>query len=760
MKLILKRRNVAFSWFISYVFLVVLSISANLIAYINIENQIEQQTSNYTMEMLQGKKISIDSLHTHLRRISYELQENENIRKAAFSSDNSQYPNYNMIEICSELNQYISALDNVENIYIYFHNMDYCVGAFNANFSDNFFSVNVAENGIDYSLWIETVKKRHIDEFITFDLNEKKILYMQSICNFERFVPYATIVIEISSDKFLLPSSIEEYGDGFAILDKNNDVFIAKSKEKLDILTEITDKNEVDIGVSDYGNQIMIADKSDVNEWKYVFLVDKSVFQHSVDSARKKIIVWNFIGICFAIVFSLLSVHKNYKPLRRLVSLLVKKDIVSLEDMYDAEKIMTNILHENNVYNSYAKSMQNDAVKGAFLSRLLTEKIKIDNQKEILFSLGIDFKYKNYLVVLFYLDITSDMFFDDKNDDAAKAYQLAKATLINILNDLIDEQFVVEYCDVNGMLGCIVNFDNENEAEVFVGIIERLEEIMYNNFNISFGAGISNSSDNIYSFSYCYDEAMRCIEERCFNEGDIIKYSDINDEVGMMVGITAKSEEILINAIFACDVGTIKREIDNIFENVIVSGNNSFTDVKIILYDFIKIMTKIINENGNPERDANVISEMAKLIESINVHNGLSKTKTNLNEIIGNFCSKNMSTIKSKTEILINKAKTYIDENYSNCDLTVLSVAKQCGVSVPHLSSRFKKESGTGVLEYIVLKRIELAKEMLLNSNDTIEQISNSVGYENRRSFVRVFTQHTGVSPSRYRMLIMGSKEE
>lgn len=56
-----------------------------------------------------------------------------------------------------------------------------------------------------------------------------------------------------------------------------------------------------------------------------------------------------------------------------------------------------------------------------------------------------------------------------------------------------------------------------------------------------------------------------------------------------------------------------------------------------------------------------------------------------------------------------------------------------------------------GMLEYINKQRINLASELLLKTNYSVNTISDKVGYLNVNSFIRVFKKIMGTTPSKYR---------
>ena len=54
-------------------------------------------------------------------------------------------------------------------------------------------------------------------------------------------------------------------------------------------------------------------------------------------------------------------------------------------------------------------------------------------------------------------------------------------------------------------------------------------------------------------------------------------------------------------------------------------------------------------------------------------------------------------------------------------------------------------------MQYITAIRINTARELLKNTDYSIQEVSALSGYDNPLYFSRIFRRHTGYSPSRYR---------
>jgi len=106
----------------------------------------------------------------------------------------------------------------------------------------------------------------------------------------------------------------------------------------------------------------------------------------------------------------------------------------------------------------------------------------------------------------------------------------------------------------------------------------------------------------------------------------------------------------------------------------------------------------------------------------------------------------------------IQKAIIFIDEHFVE-NISLEQVASHVQLSPNYFSNLFKKTTGTSFIEYLTRLRVEKAKEILVNLNQTVYQVANAVGYHDARYFSRVFKSVCGKTPSKYRNSLIGSQE-
>ncbi len=95
------------------------------------------------------------------------------------------------------------------------------------------------------------------------------------------------------------------------------------------------------------------------------------------------------------------------------------------------------------------------------------------------------------------------------------------------------------------------------------------------------------------------------------------------------------------------------------------------------------------------------------------------------------------------------KIVQYIGQHYTK-DISLISVADALSLNPSYVSQLFKKESGITYTKYLSALRIDKAKELLLNTNLSLAQISEAVGFNDYFYFLKIFKKATGISPGKY----------
>ncbi len=153
---------------------------------------------------------------------------------------------------------------------------------------------------------------------------------------------------------------------------------------------------------------------------------------------------------------------------------------------------------------------------------------------------------------------------------------------------------------------------------------------------------------------------------------------------------------------------------------------------------------------AEPERFEKYLFEMIEARKSNRDHHTIlckSKMLMLLRLILKQF-DKSRSICSDSDEY--NEIKSYIDGNFDQI-ITLDDLEKQFCINKFTLMRKFKKTYGTNIICYYNSKRLEFAKNMLTDSNQTISEIAKSLNFTDIYTFSRFFKNQVGSSPSCYR---------
>ena len=98
------------------------------------------------------------------------------------------------------------------------------------------------------------------------------------------------------------------------------------------------------------------------------------------------------------------------------------------------------------------------------------------------------------------------------------------------------------------------------------------------------------------------------------------------------------------------------------------------------------------------------------------------------------------------------QAKYFIDNNFSN-NITLEDICKAGYISKYHLIRSFKKLYGKTPNQYLILVRINKAKELLRKDNSVLE-VCFAVGFDSPTTFAGLFKKLVGSSPRSFKKII------
>lgn len=166
-----------------------------------------------------------------------------------------------------------------------------------------------------------------------------------------------------------------------------------------------------------------------------------------------------------------------------------------------------------------------------------------------------------------------------------------------------------------------------------------------------------------------------------------------------------------------------------------------------LVMELITALQQIVKHK---EWDSNLLKRPIEQLQktNINKHN-YYKTLCQVTEIANIIFDQAKHHTDQKLDPM-QRALHYIERNLYN-HLTLEQVANHTYVSACYLSRLFRKNMDSSFINYLTLRRINIAKTLLEKSDLSINNIALELSYNDANYFCRTFKKQTGVSPSEYR---------
>ena len=378
---------------------------------------------------------------------------------------------------------------------------------------------------------------------------------------------------------------------------------------------------------------------------------------------------------------------------------------------------------------------------------------------DILEFLDINFCYENFMVIIFLIEDKKGNFFG--NDDVENNGEKQEYILANVMKDcLSSEDCGVISLEEDSCVTFILNV-KENNSDSIRFVEEKIAEgrnILEEEGKLFFNANVSDIHTETAGIALGYSEAMRCIEQRFILENEeTILFRNLETFGTVGYHFPLDVEQKLIHCLKTGEYEGCSEILDDIYNTNINERNIDLGLAKCLMYDVLGAVAKSLAEIYREAEKIACTDRMFEYVLQSPSANGMMEKIKNVFRIVCNDVRRRPVNSRSS---LIAKIDEYLCERFYDTSLNVTNVAVHFDMNTTYLSNMYKKKKGIGLLEYITTIRVEKAKEILMNEPSvTLEVLGQRVGIANVRTFSRVFTKHTGVTPGKFKEVSVKEKQ-
>lgn len=295
----------------------------------------------------------------------------------------------------------------------------------------------------------------------------------------------------------------------------------------------------------------------------------------------------------------------------------------------------------------------------------------------------------------------------------------------------------------------ILELDAEDKITQITDACDRFCRWAYRIMGAVVTAGIGTVCDSLYEISLSYERAREAVSyrvlygtKRAINIGEIVPKEQIKP-----VQSEESRMQTLFRAIRIGDSAEIEQaahgEMEKLHKNTETMSQYNLATMEIVSGFFKFCTDNSLDFNKISGNMQNIYEKVSQMDES-----SLTAWIVQMSETISEKlkCARNSSARR-----LIVEAQNIVQERYMEADISLDEVCAVLGVSNSYFSSVFKKEAGKSFISYLTDYRMDIAAEMILNTDEKSYTIAEKVGYLDANYFSYVFKKKFGVSPSKYR---------
>ena len=275
------------------------------------------------------------------------------------------------------------------------------------------------------------------------------------------------------------------------------------------------------------------------------------------------------------------------------------------------------------------------------------------------------------------------------------------------------------------------------------------EEFMKSNKNLHiFRCGSTSAVSDVSVHTHEFIEIVYVLSGEMVHEIDGCRYNTARGDMlfmnyGCTHAFSSESTYTYVNILFSPEL----------MADAVITTQNAFSVLSLSAFNEMRSA----QDSGcvrffGKERD-----EIETLIFSMLEE--YEEKQTSWETVLGNLLTNLIIKMLRKTELGIGKSEMdgiwqslseYIDQNLDS-RLTLAALAKKCFYNPSYFSRIFKEKFGVSLTEYITRKRLSHAIMLLSESELSVEEIGECVGFPDKNSLYHAFSRYLGTTPGEYR---------
>lgn len=556
---------------------------------------------------------------------------------------------------------------------------------------------------------------------------------------------------------------LSQYDDLSAIvLDGDDIVFGRESSGVLNyVRTDEVQNSRLQAGeqakISFHGESlVLVSAKSSYNKWQYILVVSEA----SINKGLKQVLFTLFLVFLSLIVLEAYVVYicskKLYTPIDE-INMVMEKGIQdeerpdALGQEADVKKKLQYIV-DKNVKLRRELSSHRMSSQQLFLRQVYQGELKGQNEEEFV-KRGIAgenlFGSNMHVLAITYNESFGDSFdLAPDKPGIPQDQELYMFALCNIVSELLGNEEIFPVVSIGRMVYVTYYMDSFSEEGVNVKlqaasgmIIETVSRYLNRQVNI----GISRSFYHISEIGNAVEECKRALQDIIGSDGRYRFYNRNDSPVSAFSDNKVRQSRMkVLQAVAGADTGLCREALHEYFQAI------QMMNYYLLKLELGKLVSGILDyyaeyaEIPDYERVGDIVDfDITKEVNSI------ERLKHYVWDYLLDPLLQQISQPADSNRV-ISRIVEYLNENIEK-DISLDQCARDFNYNPNYLSRMFKKQFGQNFTDYVIAKKMERCKELLLHTNITVNELTERFGYSCPQNFIRVFKKYTLMTPGQFR---------
>ncbi|PKM54806.1 MAG: hypothetical protein CVV00_06820 [Firmicutes bacterium HGW-Firmicutes-5] len=318
---------------------------------------------------------------------------------------------------------------------------------------------------------------------------------------------------------------------------------------------------------------------------------------------------------------------------------------------------------------------------------------------------------------------------------------------LNIVSDYVEKNqlgfvFINRYDELSFI------FTTEMDEDDLFNHAYNLQELLASVQNIRVTIGLGKTYHRPMFISVSYHQARAALRNSHYlGQGSIIHVNYIPGKGDIAYFYPRDKEQLMIYATVNGHLEASLDYLDVIFEALKVDSHLPKHYYQIMIIDLLVNINRNALENGLSIED--FFKSYVRLGE-INTIDNLNQAHTYLKDAISKICTYQLKGLQTSDKALIDALYRYVHTYYAS-KISLRRAAQFLKTTPYHLEQIIMDKEKQTFYEFCMDIRLNVSKELLKNTTDSITSISEKIGFSNPEYYIAIFKQHFHMSPATFR---------